>query len=248
MPHNASLHGRAVDHQMVVALVLMGVILLVAQVIMFRIWLGWRRERPDDSTPAGVAGAWLATGAFVTVSVAFIWMAITAEQLWAANRFEGASPAAMQVEVVGTQFEWYFRYPGPDAKFGRTTPALVSAAAANPIGLDRADPASADDIVSSELVLPAGREVDLQIRALDVIHGFFIPAMRLKENALPGSTLHIHFTPLVPGTYPILCTQVCGMGHYRMNANLRVVTPADFSQWLAAHAPALSSSAAQGAP
>jgi cytochrome c oxidase subunit II len=59
--------------------------------------------------------------------------------------------------------------------------------------------------------------------------------MRLKQNAVPGLVLHIHFTPGVPGTYPILCSQVCGLGHARMQANLQVVAPADFTVWLAAH-------------
>jgi cytochrome c oxidase subunit 2 len=84
------------------------------------------------------------------------------------------------------------------------------------------------------LVLPVGHEVDLQIRSLDVVHGLFIPAMRLKQNALPGSTLHVHFTPVVVGEYPIVCSQVCGSGHYRMEAKLRVVSPSDFAQWMAA--------------
>jgi cytochrome c oxidase subunit 2 len=159
-------------------------------------------------------------------------MAITAQHLWALDRFEGASPEAMQVEVVGQQFQWYFRYPGADARFGLTQPQLVNAAAGNPLGLDPADPAAKDDLVSSVLVLPAGREVDLRIRSLDVIHGFFIPAMRLKQNAVPGLVLHIHFTPIAAGTYPILCTQVCGLGHQRMQAQLRVLSAANYRQWL----------------
>ena len=134
-------------------------------------------------------------------------MAITAQQLWAANRFEGSSPTAMQVEVVGVQFQWYFHYPGEDATFGSTKPQLVNAGAGNPLGLDPEDVQGNDDIVSSELVLPAGREVDLRLRAHDVIHGFFIPGMRLKQNAVPGLTLHVHFTPTTPGEYPILCTR-----------------------------------------
>jgi cytochrome c oxidase subunit 2 len=162
----------------------------------------------------------------------YAWMAITAQHLWAANRFEGASPEAMQVEVVGEQFQWYFRYPGADAAFGVTRPQLVSAAAGNPLGLDPQDPRAADDLVTSVLTLPAGREVDLRLRSLDVIHGFFIPAMRLKQNAVPGLVLHIHFTPVATGTYPILCSQVCGSGHARMQAQLRVVTPAAYQDWL----------------
>ena len=67
-----------------------------------------------------------------------------------------------------------------------------------------------------------------------MIHGFFIPGMRVKQNAVPGLVLHIHFTPEVPGDYPILCTQVCGSGHARMQAVLRVVSPGEYEAWLTA--------------
>jgi cytochrome c oxidase subunit II len=141
----------------------------------------------------------------------------------------------MQVEVTGVQFAWYFRYPGPDATFGITQPKLVAPGEGNPLGLDPADPHSTDDFVSSELVLPANREVDLRLNAQDVIHGFSIPELRLKQNAVPGQPIHIHFTPTTPGTYAILCTQLCGLGHYRMNATLRIVSPTEFTAWQAAH-------------
>jgi cytochrome c oxidase subunit 2 len=163
----------------------------------------------------------------------YAWMALTAQRLWAASRFAGPSLTAMQVEVVGEQFQWYFRYPGPDAIFGVTRPELVNAAAGNPLGIDPRDERGADDVVSSTLVLPAGHEVDLQLRSLDVIHGLFIPGMRIKENAVPGLLLHVHFTPMLTGTYPILCSQLCGLGHQRMQARLIVVSPADFSAWMA---------------
>jgi cytochrome c oxidase subunit 2 len=57
--------------------------------------------------------------------------------------------------------------------------------------------------------------------------------MRLKQNAVPGQVIHVHFTPITPGTYAILCTQLCGLGHYRMNASVRILPPAEFAQWLA---------------
>ena len=132
------------------------------------------------------------------------------------------------------QFAWYFRYPGADATFGITKPQLVAPGEGNPIGIDVSDTHGVDDFVTSELVLPADREVDLRLRAQDVIHGFSIPEMRLKQNAVPGQTIHVHFTPTTPGTYAILCTQLCGLGHYRMNASVRVLPPAEFAQWLAA--------------
>ena len=118
--------------------------------------------------------------------------------------------------------------------YGATRPNLVSAPTGNPLGLDPSDPHSHDDIVTAILVLPAGRPVDLHLRAQDVIHGFFVPGMRLKQDAIPGMTGMLRFTPVIPGDYPILCTQVCGLGHYRMQARLRVVSPAQFDTWLAA--------------
>jgi cytochrome c oxidase subunit 2 len=171
------------------------------------------------------------------LTLLYTWMAISAQRLWATIRYQGAAPQALQVEVTGEQFQWYFRYPGADAAFGLTRPELINAPAGNPLGLDRTDPHSTDDIVSSILVLPAGREVDLNLRSIDVIHGFFIPGMRLKQNAVPGMPMHVHFTPSIPGDYAILCSQVCGLGHARMQTHLRVVPNDAYLTWLNNHAP-----------
>jgi cytochrome c oxidase subunit II len=231
MPADGALHGPALD-----SLMRWNLLALVACFLIAHLWLLvaiLRRRKPNQAAkpfPKVFRSLLLAA-----LCVMYAWMAITAQHLWAQNRFAGAAPAAMQVEVVGQQFQWYFRYPGTDAIFGATRPTLVSAAAGNPLGLDPGDPNAADDIVSSILVLPAGREVDLRLRSLDVIHGFFIPGMRLKQNAVPGLILHIHFTPTKTGTYPILCSQVCGLGHERMQASLQIVSPADFSTWLSMH-------------
>jgi cytochrome c oxidase subunit 2 len=164
--------------------------------------------------------------------VLFVFLMVKAERLWAATRYTGADLAALQVEADGVQFAWYFRYPGENAFFGRTDPRLVAPGEGNPLGIDPADTKGQDDVVSSELVLPAGREVDLRIRAQDVMHGFSVPELRIKQDAVPGETIHIHFMPKVPGTYAILCTQLCGLGHYRMNATLRVLPQAEFEVWL----------------
>lgn len=226
MPPDGALHGLVVDR-----LMFWNLVALCAAAIAAHLWLAFAILRPR-STRAKFPAAmrWILATAFVAI---YVWMATTAQQLWAANRFSGPSLTAMQVEVVGEQFQWYFRYPGTDAVFGVTRPQLVNAAAGNPLGIDSRDPQGTDDIVSSVLVLPAGREVDLQLRSLDVIHGFFIPGMRLKQNTVPGLVLHVHFTPAVAGAYPILCSQVCGLGHQRMQARLLVVSPAEFNTWIA---------------
>jgi len=227
MPQNGALHGFAADRLMGQNLAAAGACFMAAQALIAAclLWRAGRRQQLGH-LPATAAAMLLLCGMYA-------WMAVTAQRLWAANRFEGPSPAAMQVEVVGKQFQWYFRYPGSDAVFGAVQPELVNAAAGNPLGLDPMDPHASDDVVASELVLPAGREVDVQLRALDVIHGFFVPGMRLKQDAVPGLLLHVHFTPVTSGEYPILCSQVCGLGHGRMQAKLRVVPQAEFDRWIA---------------
>ena len=162
----------------------------------------------------------------------FTALAVRAETLWSRAPYTGSDATALQVEVTAQQFAWTFRYPGVDATFGRTLPSLIAPADANPLGLDPTDLHAADDVVTSQLVLPANRAVDLRLRALDVMHGFSVPALRLKQNAVPGQTIHIHFTPTTPGEYAILCTQICGSGHYRMAATLRILPPETFNTWL----------------
>lgn len=227
MPADGAVRGAALDRQMLLSLVIVGGLMVVATVVL--VSSGLRREAPAARPRVNLFGA----GTLVCLTLIFAWLLIRAERMWAVERFNGAEPTAMQVEVVGEQFVWYFRYPGMDATFGATRPELIDAAAGNPLGLDATDRHSADDRVTSELVLPVNREVDLRLRSLDVIHGFFVPGMRLKQNAVPGLMLHVHFTPNVIGDYPIVCSQVCGLGHYRMSARLRVVSGVDFANWLA---------------
>ena len=79
------------------------------------------------------------------------------------------------------------------------------------------DPASKDDVVTGTMYLPVNREMDLILRAQDVIHSFFIPSMRFKQDAVPGLTIHMHFTPTETGDYEIACAELCGLGHYKMH-------------------------------
>ncbi len=236
MPPDGALHGPMLD-----ALMRWNLIVLIACFVASHLWLVAGALKRKKKTAFATATAenpdrslrsvrWLLLAVLCAM---YAWMAITAQRLWAANRFEGPSLEAMQVEVIGQQFQWYFRYPGRDATFGATEPQLANAVTGNPLGIDARDMRGADDVVSSVLVLPAGREVDLRLRSLDVIHGFFVPGMRLKQNAVPGLLLHVHFTPTTVGAYPILCSQVCGLGHARMEAQLKVVSPADYEVWFA---------------
>jgi cytochrome c oxidase subunit II len=241
LPRDAAAHGPALDRQLLLNLwIFLGLLLLMHLVLFAGLVL---RRRTTTPKPHRV---WLVEYLpLALLALLFATLTVRAERLWASARYTGADPAALQVEVTGVQFVWYFRYPGEDATFGRTSPRLIAPGEGNPLGLDPADPRGKDDFVSSQLVLPANREVDLRINAQDVIHGFFVPELRLKQNAVPGQTIHLHFTPTTPGTYAILCSQLCGMGHYRMQANLRILPPAEFAAWISDKEKAQEKAAAQ---
>ena len=226
LPIDAARHGPAFDSHLLLNLWVALALLVLAHLILIA-GMAVRKRSPRSSNSLLLEYLPLAA-----LTLTFTYLGVRAQHLWAAQRYVGAAPEAMQIEVTGVQFVWYFRYPGQDETFGRTRLSLVAPAEGNPLGIDPADRHGADDIVSSQLLLPAGREVDLTLRAQDVIHGFSVPEMRLKQNAVPGATAHIHFTPRPPGNYAILCTQLCGLGHYRMQATLRVLPPAAFDAWL----------------
>ncbi|WP_263377799.1 cupredoxin domain-containing protein [Granulicella paludicola] len=228
LPRDAALHGPALDTHLLLNLWIVLGLAALAHVLLLA---GLAVRRRSEGTSVAMQ-EYLPLVVLIAV---FGWLAVRSQQLWSAQRYVGAAPEAMQVEVTGEQFAWYFRYPGEDAAFGQTKFSLISAGSGNPLGIDPVDEKGKDDIVTSQLVLPAGREVDLTLRSLDVIHGFSVPEMRLKQNAVPGQASHLHFTPTAPGEYAILCTQVCGLGHYRMQAVLRVVTADEFETWTKTH-------------
>lgn len=226
MPQAGSLHAPAIDALLRISLLALTAACIVAQILLLA-GLFLPRERRPRFSPAW---RWIA---IVVFAACMVWMTVVAENLWSTIRLTHARANALQVEVTGVQFQWYFRYPGPDGTYGATRPELIDAAAGNPLGLDPADPHSHDDIVSSVLMLPVGQQANIRLRAQDVVHGFFIPGMRVMQNSTPGMPSQIHITPTRIGDYAIVCSQLCGIGHYRMHAVLRVVSSQDFSTWMA---------------
>ena len=141
----------------------------------------------------------------------------------------------MVIRVIAEQFAWNIHYPGPDGLFGRTRAELVSPS--NPIGLDPDDPAGKDDVVTvNDLHLIVNRPVIIRLTSKDVIHSFFLPVMRVKQDAIPGMETPVHFTPLAtnrgPFPWEIACAQLCGLGHYRMRGQLVVQTAEEFAGWM----------------
>ena len=72
----------------------------------------------------------------------------------------------------------------------------------------------------------------MQLTSRDVIHSFGVPAMRVKQDAIPGTTIPVWFTPTLAGSYDVACSQLCGLGHYRMRAIVNVVAAQEFDAWI----------------
>jgi len=152
--------------------------------------------------------------------------------LWArrVNQFPPGKDALL-VHVVAQQFSFNYHLPGPDGQFGRRDVGFVSNT--NPLGLDPNDPAGKDDIVTSgELHVPVNRPIVAELSSKDVIHDYFLPAMRIGGDAIPGSLIPIWFTPVKTGSYEVICAQLCGLGHSGMKGTLVVDTPQDYQAWL----------------
>lgn len=226
-PEGKSSYAREIDHQFQIAFQVLGSLFIAGQLFLGLFLLRSRKT-------ASSRGSWpLEIAWTVVIASLFFWFNVAGNRLWSAIKLHEPDENALQVEVTGAQFQWYFRYPGADGKFGRINPQRFSKPEeGNPLGIDPEDKDGQDDIVSTSLVLPVNRDVDLILRANDVIHGVFIPPMRFKQDAVPGMTTHAHFKPLQTGTYELACSQLCGVGHFRMRASVQVMTEEKFKQWL----------------
>jgi cytochrome c oxidase subunit 2 len=140
----------------------------------------------------------------IWVTIPFIIVSTLAIYAWIVlNDVEAKKPNEMHVQVFAQQFAWHFEYPGEG------------------------------NVKSDQLYLPKGRPVKFDINSQDVIHSFWVPSFRLKSDAVPGITTHWRTTPDRLGRYDVVCAELCGLGHATMRTFAYVVTPAQFSAWVA---------------
>lgn len=221
--------GHQIDQQFFITFIVTGIVFVLAQLALA--WMVFK-YRDHGQKARFVRGSHALEVIWTTATlVIFVTLGVMAARAWGEVHFGGPAPGALQVEVTGAQFVWMFRYPGPDGKFGRIIPKDIDASVGNPLGLDPNDPAGKDDIVTSDLYLPVDRPIELMIRSQDVIHSFFVRELRIKQDAVPGLVIPIHFKITKIGDYEITCNQLCGLGHYHMHAWLHVLSDADFQQW-----------------
>jgi cytochrome c oxidase subunit II len=233
-PEDISTHGHAIDEQLADTMIEAGIAFLAAQLLLaFFVWK-FAERKPDAEIKTLPGGARLMViAAVLLVGTEILALGVLGQKAWANVYFKPAAPDALQIQAQAGQFAFYFRYPGVDGKFGALHPDKIDEGNSNFFGLDPAnDVESRDDIVSGELAIPVNREVHLLMHAKDVGHSFYVRELRIQQDFVPGLDLSVHFTATKVGKYEIVCTQLCGLGHYNMKAYLNVLSQADFDSWM----------------
>jgi cytochrome c oxidase subunit 2 len=244
MPVEASAHAGQIDNMIVLIHWLMAVLFIGWGIYFVYVLIRFRRGANPKASYEGAHGKVAKYVEIAVVIAEAVLLIVYAIPAWA-NRVANFPPEneAVVVHVTGRQFEWDIRYPGRDGRFGRTDISLVSAD--NPLGLDRNDPDAKDDIVTiNQLNLPVDRPVLVHLTSMDVIHSFGLFEMRVKQDAIPGLDIPVWFIPNRVGQYDITCSQLCGLGHYRMRGFLNIQSADEYQNFLNGEEAALQPAAA----
>jgi cytochrome c oxidase subunit II len=233
LPPVASQHGAGVDRLLIYLLASTGALAVTGHLVLA--YFIWRFSRARSVTHRLASPRMERLGSIIPALV----MTVVAEggvlafglPIWS-EYFASSPPAdSVTVEVTAEQFSWNIRYRGEDGVFGRTDPQFMDAT--NRIGLDPADPDGHDDIVRiNRIFLPVNRPARILLRSKDVIHSFFLPNLRVKQDVVPGMDIEIWFVPTKEGQYELACTELCGLAHYYMRGTVDVLSETEFERWL----------------
>lgn len=255
----ASDHGKDIDNMFLWTLLITGIVFFVTQFLLF--WFAFKyRRNPNRSTEFFAHSNKLEAIWTIVPALAMAVLVAIGLKAW----FKMTDPApegAMQIEIVGKQFNWITRYPGPDKALGSKSYKNINDQD-NILGLNWDDKENRDDIVipNGELHLVKGKPVELIIGSRDVIHDVGLSQFRMKMDAVPGITSRIWFTPTITTkemqdstknpnfVYELSCDQMCGKGHYSMRAVVIVETQAEHDAWLAKQQPYYVQSHPEAAP
>jgi cytochrome c oxidase subunit 2 len=209
LPQDISQHGHTIDHLFYFILWLTGVVFIATELVL--VYFFWKYDGRDASRPVQFTHGSHALELVWTILPAFtlLFIAIYQMNAWADSKIRQPQIDPI-VEVTGRQFEWRLRYPGPDGKFD-----------------------TLDDVhVVNDLHLPVNEEILLDLKSMDVLHSFFLPNMRVKQDAVPGMRIPVWFRALETGQFDLVCAELCGWGHYKMKGRLTIESRAAFDRWL----------------
>ncbi len=214
-PEDISDHGYIIDNLFNTIMYLTGFIFVATGLAMF--WFLWKYDAAKATEPVKYTHGshTLEVVWSILPAATLLFIAIYQMNAWADVKLlrptdENGVPLPPLAEVTGRQFEWRIRYAGPDQVIG-----------------------TEDDIHTvNELHLPAQEEAVLQIKSMDVLHSFFLPNVRIKQDVVPGMKQYVWFRPIKTGQFDIVCAELCGWGHYKMKGRLTVEPRGDFERWL----------------
>src|SRR5574341_36653 len=208
LPEDVSTFGREVDFLFYLIYYLTGAVFILVTVAMIA-FLVIYRQRPGRRAIYSHGSTTLEITWTVIPAIIFLALSFMSQSTWAKIKSH-VPPSDVEVQVTGKQFNWEIVYPGPDGKFG--TP---------------------DDLmVENELHVPVGKVVRVHLGAKDVIHSFYLPNLRLRQDAVPGRVILAWFEATKPGKYELPCSQLCGFGHSGMKGWLYVETAEDYAKWV----------------
>jgi cytochrome c oxidase subunit 2 len=209
LPEGVSTYSPTIDHMFYLILAVTGAAFVLTEALLFFFAFRYRRKEGVRATYTHgnntLEVIWTVVPAVLLVALAFL-----SRNAW--NVIKGQMPSTDETVIVtASQFNWEIRYKGADGEF--ETP---------------------DDVVTSnDMKLPVGKPVRIRLRSKDVIHSFFLPQFRLKQDAVPGLTIDVWVEATKPGTYEIACAELCGFGHYSMRGILTVMQPGEYTSWMA---------------
>ena len=248
IPVDISTYGHMVDHLFYLILGITTVTLVLVMALMVYFLVRYR-SRPGARAIYSHGSKRLEITWTTATAAILIFIALAQKRAWTHIKQEiPPAESSYLVRVFAEQFEWTFVHPGPDGTFEPNDPMENFFEGLNPLGLR--DPAK--DVVRKELVVPVNTKVILELNSTGkyertndpatgkefvkettaVLHSFFSPNLRLKQDVVPFTTQRIWFEATKTGDYQIACAELCGLGHYKMGAKLRVMSDAEVNQAL----------------
>ena len=222
LPENVSTYGRDIDWLFHLIYYITGItaILVFATMLAFLVMY---RDRPGRRARYTHGNATLEIVWTVIPALILVILTFLSVPAWSKIKMAAPPPSDFVLQVTAKQFNWQVTYPGPDGKFG--TPD--------------------DKTLLDEMHVPVNKVVHVHLRSQDVIHSFFVPQFRMKQDAVPGREIVQWFEATKPGKYELPCAELCGFGHSGMRGWIYVHTPDEYTKWAAEN---LKAEAAPAAP
>jgi cytochrome c oxidase subunit II len=232
LPENISTFGDGIDELFFMIYYVTVAIFLLINAIYIIFIIKYRRKKKSDKAYY-THGNNIIEFAWTALPFAlFAFIALYSDTIWQEIRYPEKQPNPdVIVEVVGQQYMWHVRYSGPDGIFGHRELRFISPT--NPFGIDSSDANGKDDrVLINELHLPMNKNIVVRLSSIDVIHSFFLPHLRVKQDAVPGQWVDVWFNGRKTGEYEIACAELCGSGHYLMRGVLTFHRQTDYDTWL----------------